>query len=51
MRVVPVYQKEANDFVRAIHRHHGPVVGSIFQIGVAIENKIVGVVIYEKKSG
>lgn len=45
MRLVPVYQKEANAFVKSIHRHHGPVVGSIFQIGVAIGNKIVGVII------
>jgi hypothetical protein len=50
MELVPVYQKEANAFVKAIHRHHGPVVGSIFQIGLMDkdedgEQKLVGVVI------
>lgn len=45
MNIVPIKQDEANAFVKQYHRHHKPVVGSIFQIAVAIENKIIGVVI------
>jgi hypothetical protein len=45
LRIVPVYLKEANAFVKKWHEHHGPVVGSIFQIGVAKGTDIVGVVI------
>lgn len=45
LEIVPLYQKEANEFVRLHHRHHKPVVGSIFQIGCAIDGKIIGVAI------
>ena len=37
MKIVPIYQKEANDFVKKHHRHHKPVVGSIFQIACGYE--------------
>jgi hypothetical protein len=37
--------EEANAFVRVHHRHHRPVVGHLFSIGAALEEKIVGVVI------
>lgn len=37
LRIVPVSLKEANDFVAAWHRHHLPVVGHKFSIGVADE--------------
>jgi hypothetical protein len=36
---------EANAFVSEHHRHHEPVVGHIFSLGVAVAGKIVGVVI------
>lgn len=45
MRIVPIFQKAANKFVNEIHRHHDPVVGSIFQIGV--EDKMRGPFEYE----
>ena len=45
MGIVPIKQKEANAFVKEFHRHHKPVVGSIFQIACEHEGKIVGVVI------
>lgn len=35
MRIVPVSLKDANDFVAAWHRHHPPVPGHKFSIGVA----------------
>lgn len=45
MKIVPIYQKEANAFVKQHHRHHKPVVGSIFQIACEHDGKIVGVAI------
>lgn len=45
LNIVPVTQKEANAFVKKHHRHHKAVVGSVFQIGCAINDVIVGVVI------
>lgn len=45
LEIVPITQKEANAFVAQYHRHHKPVVGSIFQIAVAKGNDIVGVAI------
>jgi hypothetical protein len=36
---------EANAFVSEHHRHHEPVIGHIFSLGVAVAGKIVGVVI------
>jgi hypothetical protein len=32
LQIVPITQGEANAFVKQYHRHHGEVVGSIFQI-------------------
>lgn len=45
MRIVPIFQKAANEFVKDHHRHHKPVVGSIFQIGLSVGDKLVGVAI------
>lgn len=36
---------EANAFVEAHHRHHRPVVGHLFSLGAALDERIVGVVI------
>lgn len=36
---------EANAFVAEHHRHHGPVVGHLFSLGVVENEKIVGVAI------
>lgn len=36
---------EANAFVREHHRHHRPVIGHLFSLGAAMDNKIVGVAI------
>lgn len=45
IEIVPITQREANAFVRQHHRHHRPVVGSVFQIACAEDNKIIGVAI------
>jgi hypothetical protein len=45
IEITPITQKEANAFVKLHHRHHKPVVGSVFQIACAKDGKIVGVVI------
>lgn len=34
LRIVPLTLKQANDLVAALHRHHQPVVGHRFSIGV-----------------
>ncbi len=41
----PITLKEANAFVSALHRHHGPVVGWKFGIAVNDGEKVVGVCI------
>lgn len=45
LTIVPITQKEANAFVAKHHRHHRPVVGSIFQVAVAKNDEVVGVAI------
>lgn len=42
LTIVPITQKEANAFVKAFHRHHKPVVGSIFQVALSDGEKIIG---------
>ncbi len=41
--LTPIFQDEAKEFVKRHHRHSKPPLGSIFQIAVAKEGKIVGV--------
>jgi hypothetical protein len=43
-RAVPL-TKEARAFVRALHRHHSAPAGSVFQVGAADGDDLVGVVI------
>jgi|SRR6185369_456412 len=45
LRIVPVDLAEANAFVREHHRHHGPVVGHKFSLGVSDGESIRGVAI------
>ena len=45
MVIVPLTLAEANEFVRQHHRHHKPVPGAKFAIGVEEGGKIVGVAI------
>jgi hypothetical protein len=41
--IVPIFQKEAFDFVEKFHRHHKKPRGSVFQLGVSFCGRIVGV--------
>ena len=43
--IVPVPLAEANDFVRAHHRHHRPVPGAKFCLGAVCGDSLVGVAI------
>jgi hypothetical protein len=43
LHIVPIRQGEAKAFINEHHRHHKASVGSIFQIAVARDDKIVGV--------
>lgn len=45
IELVPVTLAEANHFVSERHRHHNPVVGHKFSIGISDGNKIRGVCI------
>src|SRR5271165_3976191 len=45
MNLRPVTLKEANDFVKANHRHHGPVTGWKFGVGIEEVGFLIGVAI------
>lgn len=45
LRVIPVTLAEANDFVKRFHRHHKPVVGAKFSVGVTDGEQLRGVAI------
>lgn len=45
LRIVPISLDEANAFVEAFHRHHKPVIGHKFSIGVASGDVVAGVAI------
>jgi hypothetical protein len=45
LQIVPCELGEANEFVRAQHRHHGEVVGHKFSLAVSVGEQVVGVAI------
>ncbi len=45
LEIVPMTLQEANAYVEQHHRHHGPVVGQKYSIGLSDGEKIVGVAI------
>lgn len=45
MKIIPVSLKDANAFVAKYHRHHKPVVGHKFSIGLEYHGELVGVAI------
>ena len=45
LEICPMTLKEANAYVEQRHRHHGPVVGHKFSIGLSDGDKIIGVAI------
>lgn len=44
MKIIPVSQKLAKEFVTKIHRHHKAPLGSIFQIGLEEDGELIGVI-------
>lgn len=45
LRVVPLTLREANALVKQLHRHHKPVRGHRFSIGVKNDGKLIGAAI------
>lgn len=45
MKAIPITLRQANEFVKAYHRHNQPVVGSKFAIGAELDGQLVGVAI------
>lgn len=45
LRIVPITLEEANAFVRQFHRHHAPVVGHRWSIGLCNGTGLCGVAI------
>lgn len=45
MKIIPVTLETANEFVRRLHRHNKPVVGSKFCVGVNDGERLAGVAI------
>lgn len=45
LRIVPLTLKQANDLVASLHRHHKPVQGHRWSIGVEADGKLVGAAI------
>jgi hypothetical protein len=45
MTIIPIELSEANEFVRQHHRHHKPVVGHKFSIGLSDGKEVRGVAI------
>jgi hypothetical protein len=51
LRVVPLTLKQANALVAELHRHHKPVVGHRFSLGVMDGDRIVGAAIVGRPTG
>ena len=45
LRIVPMGRDQANEIVKALHRHHPPVVGFKFALGCVDGSRLVGVAI------
>lgn len=45
MKVVPLTLQQANEAVATLHRHHKPVIGHRFSIGVEKDGRLVGAAI------
>jgi len=45
MKITPIFQKDAFCFVEQFHRHHQKPVGSVFQIALTNNDRIIGVAI------
>ena len=45
MHIYPITLRQANEFVAKYHRHHKPVVGAKFAIGLMKDSEMIGAVI------
>ena len=45
MNVVPISLREANEFISRLHRHHKPVQGHKWSIGLAEDGELIGVAV------
>jgi len=45
LRLIPITLREANEMIRRLHRHHRPVAGARFSIGVTNGERLVGAVV------
>lgn len=45
MFIIPLTLKQANDFIQNYHRHHKPVVGHRFSIGLMLDSQLIGVAV------
>lgn len=43
MKTVAITQKQANEFIETLHRHHKPTRGDKFRIGAEVDGVLVGV--------
>ena len=44
MKLVPIRQRKAKDFVNKFHRHHKAPHGDIYRIGLEKDNDLIGVI-------
>src|SRR5215831_9540878 len=51
LRLVHIELKQANEFIEALHRHHGPIQGHRYSIGAVDNAKLVGVVVVGRPVG
>jgi hypothetical protein len=42
MRIIPLTLKQLNSLITEMHRHHKPVVGHRFSLGLLLNGKIIG---------
>jgi hypothetical protein len=45
VEAIPIHLREANEFIKAHHRHSLPTVGGKFAIGCRVDGKLVGVAV------
>ena len=45
MMIIPIFQRKAFEYIDSIHRHHVKPVGSLFQIGLERDGKLIGVAV------
>lgn len=51
LTIVPIFQRQAFEFITKHHRHHRKPVGSVFQIALSSDGQIVGVAVVGRPNG